>query len=945
VADVKKTIEIVFGAVDNTGKGISSAAAGIRSFADGVSNVTRPLSDMGDFVMKAEASILALGAAVVGFAVNESVKFQSAMFDLQKVLSDTDPEISYFTELAEQLSQEFGVAADGVLGSMANFKQAGFTAQEAAQLTRSALDLMIAGDIDMQRGSDLLVASIRGFQAEAKDAIPIIDLLNAVSNEYATSLPELIQGFSELSPVAKAAGLSFEETAGILTPVIEVFRSGSEAGTSLKTSLLRLLDDSKPVQEALAALGVSQRTANGELRTARDVYFDVAAALGNMDQSQKLFYAGQLVGVEQAARFITATEGVSKTLRIASADFDYAGSAAQEVAVRMSAAEVQISRMQSAFAATLRSIGDPLLDEYSDIGKALADILNGVGDSIRSGSMNELVVFIEGALQKVAAALGDMSESLPAALDKVDFSKLLGALGGLEGAVGDLFGQFDPKKPEDVAKAIQFLVDSFTSLTNVVTGIAQAWRPTIEAIISTVQSFNNMDEASQKAVGGTLGLSQIFEKVLSPIIGGAANAIEGLSDSILVLSGAIAGKSLLGSLDALGDKLDLLGPKSSNLGKLLGHAGLAYAAYEAGHMAGTVLKDGIDSALSAMTGSETTLGSWIYDLTHGKDAADELAQALQGATSEIEAFGEELSKPATDAEELAKAAEAIASGIDGIAGAVSKSSSNGIATYFNEAGEAIATVVESQEELDKWNNTLLTTEGVVDRAMLAQAGLLETTDELLSSTSKMIPVYDAVTGEVIGYEQNMLALAEANKKGASGQDALSDAAKKTKQEIEAAEKATREWNLEMAKLASAEVVASIEANSQIAVARIQSDAQTMVAAYESVAESVTATSALIGELYGSDTAEWDRFGFEQRNLIDEANKRANALTDAQIEMLKEQARALRERTDRMMRGDSMITINGDGLQPHLEAFMWEILKAIQMRVNADGLEMLMGVPQ
>src|SRR5690606_10015225 len=138
----------------------------------------------------------------------------------------------------------------------------------------------------------------------------------------------------------------------------------------------------------------------------------------------------------------------------------------------------------------------------------------------------------------------------------------------------------------------------------------------------------------------------------------------------------------------------------------------------------------------------------------------------------------------------------------------------------------------------------------------------------------------AATGELVGYEQNMLALAEANKKGASGQDALSDAAKKTKQEIEAAEKATREWNLEMAKLASAEVVASIEANSQIAVARIQSDAQTMVAAYESVAESVTATSALIGELYGSDTAEWDRFGFEQRNLIDEANKRANALTDA-----------------------------------------------------------------
>ena len=38
----------------------------------------------------------------------------------------------------------------------------------------------------------------------------------------------------------------------------------------------------------------------------------------------------------------------------------------------------------------------------------------------------------------------------------------------------------------------------------------------------------------------------------------------------------------------------------------------------------------------------------------------------------------------------------------------------------------------------------------------------------------------------------------------------------------------------------------------------------------------------------------------------------------------------------------MIKVDGAGLQPHLEAFMWEVLKAIQVRVNADGLKMLLG---
>ena len=45
----------------------------------------------------------------------------------------------------------------------------------------------------------------------------------------------------------------------------------------------------------------------------------------------------------------------------------------------------------------------------------------------------------------------------------------------------------------------------------------------------------------------------------------------------------------------------------------------------------------------------------------------------------------------------------------------------------------------------------------------------------------------------------------------------------------------------------------------------------------------------------------------------------------------------------MESGDALIKIDGAGLQPHLEAFMWEILRTIQTRVNRDGLAMLLGV--
>jgi hypothetical protein len=60
------------------------------------------------------------------------------------------------------------------------------------------------------------------------------------------------------------------------------------------------------------------------------------------------------------------------------------------------------------------------------------------------------------------------------------------------------------------------------------------------------------------------------------------------------------------------------------------------------------------------------------------------------------------------------------------------------------------------------------------------------------------------------------------------------------------------------------------------------------------------------------------------------------LTTAQIEMMRAQTKALDS-------GGAMIKITGDGLEPHLEAFMWKILQKVQTRVNKDGLKLLLGV--
>ena len=62
----------------------------------------------------------------------------------------------------------------------------------------------------------------------------------------------------------------------------------------------------------------------------------------------------------------------------------------------------------------------------------------------------------------------------------------------------------------------------------------------------------------------------------------------------------------------------------------------------------------------------------------------------------------------------------------------------------------------------------------------------------------------------------------------------------------------------------------------------------------------------------------------------------------QQDLIKSQTRLADAKQKAVESGDAMITISGDGLEPELEAFMWQILERIQIRANADGAEYLLG---
>ena len=168
---------------------------------------------------------------------------------------------------------------------------------------------------------------------------------------------------------------------------------------------------------------------------------------------------------------------------------------------------------------------------------------------------------------------------------------------------------------------------------------------------------------------------------------------------------------------------------------------------------------------------------------------------------------------------------------------------------------------------------------------------------------------------------------------------------KTAAAAKKAEENARDYALEMEKIASNERIKFIEANVQLNVAQLEADTERIKSAFASIDNTITSTTDLIGDLFGL-------FGnndltFSQLNLIKDQIEFQNAIQKdaAELQKLLTQAQIdnLRAQTSNLLKGDALIKVDGAGLQPHLEAFMWEILKTIQVRVNQQGLSMLLGV--
>lgn len=907
MADAQKTIDLIFNGIDKTGAATLSALDNTKSFTGSVKNLTQPIADFTVGALKIEAGLLAAGAAMTIFAVKTAGDFDTAFRQISTIVNASDDDLAGFKASILDYAATSTQPIERITAALAAAIGSGVDWSQSLGLIATAEKLAVATRSDLDSTTKVLVSTLNSYGLGMEKAAGLSDLFFKIIDMGDISMADLSASFAKVAPVAKIAGVSLEDIGGAIAVLTASGIAPAEAIESLRAAITNIIAPSKEATELAATLGLNFNATGLKADGLAGLMAKVGAATGGSGEQIKTLF-GSITGFTAAATL--AGPQAQKFAEAVVIMGNVSGATDAAFAKMAGNMHTSAQTIVNAFTGMMIAIGSPLLDEFGGVAQAIAKIFQALGASVKEGALKDLVSYIEGLMSGLQKTLETVATNLPAALAKADLSGFKGGIDAVVGAFARLFSNIDITTVDGLTRAIELAGAAFLGLSKFTAGVIDSFKPLSDKLVEIGAQVGGLSSGFFEGLGN-IGGAALQINLLAQAIGGLLPWLE----TLVGLMVAKQGLSLVGAISALVTTLPAMTAALST-------AGVVMAAYFA--------SDKVVALVSALV-------EWKKANDHLKDSQEQSTKVTAAAIPTLERFAQTSGIAVTSIDAAMKLVDS---------GAVVWSAAvNG----WVKAGDALADVAVAAKDtaspLDQANKAMLDTFAASEKAAGGTGKLAGAQKEVHTYALKTVPIFDALTGAITGYEQQLVRSEKGTINLTKAGDKAGASLTKIAEETKKAEEAQRKWNEEVAKMKFQEKLALIEQQTKIMSAQIEANAKITVAAFDSIDTAIESTGKLVGDLFGL-YVKLDKLDFSTQNKlenqIDLENKRRDealnlqkALTEAQIDQMKAQ-------TDALLKGDGLIKIDGAGLKPHLEAFMWEILQAIQIKVNANGLKMLLG---
>lgn len=325
----------------------------------------------------------ALGIPLV-MAARQAAGFEDAILGLSAAAGLSADEVKKLEAEAIRLSKSMGVSPTKIANAMLELAKAGMDVADILNgAAEAAIQFARVSGVEMADAAVFMKVAMNSFGVSAVEAV---DTLSAAADASETSIAAMVESFALVGSAGALFNQSLFDIAQGLAVLARFGIKGEEAGTGIKTLLVRLTSPSKEAEAALAQVGLtleSFRDADGKLLPLVQIVGILEQALQGVDQVMRDRILGQVFG-DRGIRVIGAF------LTVGTAGFETMADAMESnlpVAVKF---QILMSGLSGAFeklnAAVTRlsiSFAKSLGDSAGQVVDALVKVIDVVGELIR----------------------------------------------------------------------------------------------------------------------------------------------------------------------------------------------------------------------------------------------------------------------------------------------------------------------------------------------------------------------------------------------------------------------------------------------------------------------------------------------------------------------------------------------------------------------------------
>lgn len=249
------------------------------------SKLSSALSSINPITVGITAGIAGIGAAF-GSVISTVKDFEQGIADLGAITGATGENLEKFKDEVLRVSESTGKGATDIAKA---FQIVGSAQPELLKsadalgaVTEAAVLLSKAGNIDVPAAAASLTLAMNQYGASSAEAANYTDILASSQQMGTATIIQLSESLKNVGSVAKSSGLSFETTNAALQGLAKGGLVGAEAGTKLRTILLRLAktgrDDLNPATQKFSDILDVLKSEITDVTSAQKMFGEEAAA-------------------------------------------------------------------------------------------------------------------------------------------------------------------------------------------------------------------------------------------------------------------------------------------------------------------------------------------------------------------------------------------------------------------------------------------------------------------------------------------------------------------------------------------------------------------------------------------------------------------------------------------------------------------------------------------